>query len=128
MNIRFSLGIVILVMSSLAAACSSSYDAPTSPSPSPTPGSSLAVAIVRAASSLTNAAFSPNPDTIGVGAALTWTNNDTTTHTTVSDDGSWASGNIAPGAAFTRTFSTAGTFTYHCAIHPNMVGTITVGP
>jgi plastocyanin len=33
---------------------------------------------------------------------------------------------MAPGATFSRTFSTAGTFTYHCTIHPGMVGTVSV--
>jgi plastocyanin len=31
-----------------------------------------------------------------------------------------------PGATFTRTFPSAGTFQYHCTIHPGMVGTVTV--
>jgi plastocyanin len=29
-------------------------------------------------------------------------------------------------ASVTRTFSTAGTFTYHCTIHPQMTGTVIV--
>lgn len=53
-------------------------------------------------------------------------NNDNTTHTSAADGGAWNSGNIAPGASFSQTFQTAGSFTYHCAIHPNMVGTVTV--
>jgi hypothetical protein len=42
------------------------------------------------------------------------------------DDGSFDSGTLNPGASFSQTFSTAGTFTYHCAIHPRMTGTIVV--
>jgi plastocyanin len=44
----------------------------------------------------------------------------------VADGGQWSSGNIAPGSHFTTTFNTAGTFTYHCSLHPNMVGTVKV--
>lgn len=36
------------------------------------------------------------------------------------------SGNIANGGFYSHTFNTAGTFNYHCTIHTNMTGTITV--
>jgi len=84
------------------------------------------VSIVRQASTLTNTAYAPNPISIAAGDTITWTNNDTEAHTSVGDDGSWNSGNIAPGASFSRTFPTAGTFAYHCSIHPNMIATVTV--
>ena len=42
------------------------------------------------------------------------------------DDGSFDSGNLAPGATFSQSFSTPGTFTYHCNIHSSMTGTVTV--
>jgi plastocyanin len=57
---------------------------------------------------------------------VTWTNNDSTTHTSTSNNGAWNSGGIAPGRSFSQTFQTAGTFVYHCSIHPGMVGTVTV--
>jgi plastocyanin len=57
---------------------------------------------------------------------VTWTNNDTVAHTSTADNGQWNSGSIAPQGSFSRMFPTAGSFTYHCAIHPGMVGTVTV--
>jgi plastocyanin len=33
---------------------------------------------------------------------------------------------MAPGASFTQTFSTAGSFPYHCSFHPGMIGTVAV--
>ncbi|HKW13623.1 MAG TPA: plastocyanin/azurin family copper-binding protein [Candidatus Krumholzibacteria bacterium] len=36
------------------------------------------------------------------------------------------SGNIAPGASFSHTFATAGSFAYHCNFHSVMKGTVTV--
>jgi plastocyanin len=33
---------------------------------------------------------------------------------------------IGPGRTFSRTFQTAGSFQYHCSIHPGMVGTVSV--
>jgi len=84
------------------------------------------VSIVVGASTQTTTAYTPNPVSIAVGGTVMWTNNDSTTHTSTSDGGVWNSGAIAPGRTFSQTFSTAGTFPYHCTIHPRMVGTITV--
>jgi plastocyanin len=84
------------------------------------------VSIVSGASTLTATAYSPNPLTVSPGTQVSWVNNDGTTHTSVSDTGAWSSGNIAPGAVYTTTFNTAGTYTYHCSIHPNMIGTVKV--
>ena len=53
-------------------------------------------------------------------------NDDNTTHTSSADASQWSSGSIPPGGRFNFTFATAGRFTYHCQIHPNMVGTIVV--
>ena len=58
------------------------------------------------------------------GSTLTWVNNDSTTHTATG--GAFNTGNVNPGGNASVTFPTAGTFTYHCTIHPNMVGTINV--
>jgi len=71
-------------------------------------------------------AFSPNSIQVAAGTTVTWTNSDTTTHTVTADDGSFDSGNLDPGKTFSFTFDKAGTFTYHCAIHPNMKATIVV--
>jgi plastocyanin len=85
--------------------------------------------------------FSPNneknfvPDTLTVskGTTVTWTNDDSTEHTVTS--GSSPGGNsgaefdsspIPPGITFQHTFSTAGTFDYHCNIHPFMKGKVVV--
>jgi plastocyanin len=84
------------------------------------------VSIVRGSSTLTTTAYAPNPISIAPGGTITWTNNDTESHTSTGDDGSWNSGTINPGASFNRTFPNAGTFTYHCTIHPGMIGTVTV--
>jgi len=71
-------------------------------------------------------AFDPPTLTVPVGTTVTWTNNDSTTHTVTADDGSFDSGNVDPGGTFSFTFSTAGTINYHCKIHPNMTASITV--
>ncbi len=74
-------------------------------------------------------AFSPANKTIKVGDKVTWTNNDNTAHTVTSDDdGFTSSGNLAQGAKYEFTFTVAGSYPYHCALHPAMTGTITVTP
>jgi plastocyanin len=71
--------------------------------------------------------FSPKPIQVTVGSTVTWANNTAITHTATSDTGAWGTGNIAPGATSTAiSFPTAGTFTYHCAIHPSMTGSVVV--
>jgi plastocyanin len=69
-------------------------------------------------------AFSPSNRTVSVGTTVTWTNKDAVAHT-VTGTG-WGSGNLAQNATFTHTFDTAGSYPYHCTIHPSMTATITV--
>ncbi len=107
-------------------ACSSYNSMSPAPSPTPAPAGSTTVTIPSGASAQTTAAFGMNPLTISAGTTISWLNSDTTTHTSAADGGQWASGNIAPGGRFNFTFASAGQFTYHCQIHPNMTGTIIV--
>jgi plastocyanin len=95
------------------------------PTPTPTPAGAN-VSIVPGAQTLTTTAFNPNPVSVSTGATIIWMNDDTIAHTSTANGGSWDSGILAPGATFSQTFTSVGTFTYHCAIHPNMVGTVTV--
>ena|SRR5450631_2323207 len=76
--------------------------------------------------SIVNMSFSPASLTVTAGTTVTWTNNDGMTHTVTADDVSFDSGNITMGTKYSRLFSTAGTYTYHCTIHPTMKGTIVV--
>ncbi len=77
---------------------------------------------------INNFAFSPAAITVKAGTKVTWKNNDSTTHTVTENDSQAgpASGNLAPGSSYSFTYTTAGTFKYHCSIHPDMTGTVTV--
>jgi plastocyanin len=117
----------------LAVACgggSSSSPAAPSPTPSPAPpppsASSSSVTIPTGAATLGNRAYTPDDVNVSVGATVTWTNTDSVSHTSTSDVSGWNSGIVAPGGQFSFAFQTAGTFRYHCAIHPGMIGTVTV--
>lgn len=87
---------------------------------------------VEAASSpvtIQNFAFAPQTLTISVGTSVTWTNLDAAPHTSTSDPNSavsWNSGSLGTNGSYSFTFTQTGTFTYHCAIHPFMQGSIVV--
>ena len=108
-----------------AVACGSSSP-PTSPSPVPSADGASSVTIPMGAEGLGSRAFNPAEVSVAVGATVSWVNADSVAHTSTSDSIGWNSGAIAPGRQFSATFPTAGTFPYHCAIHPGMVGSVIV--
>ena len=82
----------------------------------------------------TNQCFIPNPVTIAMGGTVTWENVDNAAHTVTSGsptdgpDGVFDSSLImAGGASFSHTFDAAGTYPYHCMVHPWMTGSVVVG-
>jgi len=123
-------------------ACSSTSDNLTNPSGTGT------TSMPSGATAVTIQDFSYSPANVNVkmGATVLWTNSGPSTHTTVSDDGLWNSGPLNPpggssmyggagtmAGTFQFTFSQAGTFHYHCSIHPpsmypQFVGTVVVRP
>jgi len=114
---RFALALAALV----ATASCGGYSSPTTP----TTVTGTAVSIPMGASALGSAAYVPNPVTISVGGTVTWTNNDSMNHTATSDTGVFT-GSMAPGAKYSYTFPSRGTFAYHCTLHPGMVGSVVV--
>ena len=125
----------IVLMSAIA--CGSSYSSAPAPSPSPSPtpapgpvsapgSSSSAVTIPVGAATLASRAYTPDTVDVALGGTVTWTNTDSVAHTSTSDASGWDSGIVAPGGQFSVAFPTAGTFSYHCAIHPGMIGTVVV--
>ncbi|HXS14682.1 MAG TPA: cupredoxin family copper-binding protein [Candidatus Saccharimonadales bacterium] len=73
-----------------------------------------------------NFAFSPATLTVKVGDKVTWTNQDSAGHSATADDGSFDTGVLPQGQSGSITFNKAGTYTYHCSVHPMMKGTIIV--
>jgi amicyanin len=74
-----------------------------------------------------NFTFKPDILTVKVGTIVVWTNNDSVPHTVTSDSGSpLNSPTLSKGQSFSFTFTEAGSFSYHCAIHPMMKGTVVV--
>ena len=90
-------------------------------------GATMAVSITSNGSF----AFSPATITIKVGTTVTWTNTTSAPHTVTSDDGTTFDSGLntpigANGGTYSFTFTKAGTFTYHCQIHPFMKATVIV--
>lgn len=101
--------------------------APTvNPNPTPTVTPTTAPTSSGNAVSIASFAFGPASLTVNVGTTVTWTNNDSVTHTVTANAGAFDSGPLTPGQSFHFTFHTAGTYAYHCSIHPTMKATIIV--
>ena len=118
---------VLLTVGILAASCGGSTTATTAgavttagtPTTSGGGGSGAAVTIK-------GFAFDPATVTIKAGETVTWTNQDSANHTVVADNGEFTSGDLGNGATFSFKFDTAGTYAYHCSVHPSMKATVVV--
>lgn len=108
----------ILALLALVTSCGAAGNTTTTTTPSTT-GAGATVTIK-------DFAFDPASVTVKVGESVTWTNQDSATHTIAGDNGGFQSGDLANGDSFSFTFDQAGTYTYHCGIHPNMKGTVIV--
>jgi len=69
--------------------------------------------------------FTPDAAATTAGKSVSWTNADTAAHTVTFDNGPDC-GNVAQAASVSATFPSAGSYPYHCTIHPTMKGTVTV--
>ena len=80
---------------------------------------------------VTSFAFTPHDTLVQVGGMVTWTwNSGTVQHNVTYVSGPTPLPANSPNQAGTTTFSTtftaAGTYTYHCTIHPQMTGLVRV--
>jgi LPXTG-motif cell wall-anchored protein len=95
---------------------------------------------LAASVSIVDNSFGPKVITIKVGESVTWSDGGNNPHTVTSDTGAFDSSPNCPtqlssclhkGQTFSHTFSSVGTFPYHCKIHGaaggiGMSGTIVV--
>ena len=124
-------GSMLLVLA--LAACSSK---PTGGGSTPTGGATASSPAGAPAAATVE--VNPDPATIGVFAPATvsvkvgdtvkWAFKDANPHTVTADDNSFTSpaSGLANGQSFSHTFTSAGSFPYHCAIHPQMKATVIV--
>jgi plastocyanin len=72
-----------------------------------------------------NNVFNPSATTVGVGATVNWTwAQGAADHNVTFDDGQKSATQSTGG--YTRLFGTAGSYPYHCTLHPGMTGSVTV--
>ena len=98
----------------------------TSSSAAPSSSGSSSEATATNKVDIANFAFSPATIKVKVGDTVTWTNKDSVGHSATVDDGTWDTGVLPQGKSGSEKFTKAGTFTYHCSVHPNMHGTVIV--
>ena len=76
-----------------------------------------------------SASVNPQIMVASPGVTITWLNTDMGIHTIISDDGdpeSFLSYPLADNDEFQWTFTTPGTYGYHCTNNPNIKGTVIV--
>jgi plastocyanin len=120
-----SVGSTSAAPATTAPASLQSSPSPTVPVLTPTPAAPSPEATNKV--TIVDFAFKPGAVIVKAGTSVTWTNQGRP-HTVTADDGSFDSGRIAAGATFSMTFKKAGTYAYHCAIHPSMVAQVVVTP
>ena len=123
------LGGIALVL----AACSSSGSSPSAAAPSAAGPQSSAAACAEAtggggvAVSIKDFSFEPGAISAKAGDVITFTNAGAVAHNATLDAGGCATPNVQPGSSDGLRITVAGTYPFHCTIHPDMKGTITVG-
>ena len=86
------------------------------------PAGSTAAATVT----IKNFAYTPQPVQAKVGDVIAWKNDDSAPHSATMDDASCDTDTISSGASAMLVFTAAGTYTYHCKIHPGQMKDVTV--
>jgi plastocyanin len=92
------------------------------PQPRPTPAAAAPPGSVR----MVDFDFLPAQVRVSVGSTVTWVNEGVAPHTVTATGGEFDSGLMASRASFSYRFSSPGAFSYLCAIHPAMTGTVLV--
>src|SRR3954447_22200907 len=109
------------------AACSSDKDSSSDATTTTTAaGQSSASGSSGATTNTVVFAFQPQEVAVKVTQPVTWMTTDGTEHNIVDDGGAFKDGPVKTGTAFSHPYPTAGTFKFHCSIHPSMTGTVTV--
>ena len=99
------------------------------PAPTPTPTPTPNALVINIVGESGNMSFTPASASLQVGQQVRWHNADNTTHTATQDGRGFDTGFIAPGGTSAPiSVSAAGAISYHCAIHPSMVGALNVTP
>jgi plastocyanin len=121
---------VTALLTFLLTGCGGNALAPA-PTPGPAPTVTANAYILPGAASLNDFAFGDEPVVIRQGERLRWINADTVTHLVVADSPDATdfrrTDELPPGGGEQSfVMNRTGTTRIHCAIHPNMTGTLIV--
>ncbi len=125
MRMLYRPALLVAVIGMLASCGSSPSTTPSTTPSSSNPNAALASVNVPNSQGYGTSSFVPGAVTIPVGGTVAWNSSDTIEHHPTADDGSW-NDDLPAGGSASQMFATAGTYSYHCSIHPSMTGTITV--
>jgi plastocyanin len=118
-NFRGSIFIAAIGLFLIAAACGKDSSNSTAPGGDNNPPSHLVI--------INNLAFSPQSVTVTAGDTVTWRNDQNINHTVTSDTGDELDSPVlSQGQTYQHVFAQAGTYPYHCTIHPTMTGNVAV--
>lgn len=110
--------------SSTSTAQSNILSSASSTSTSTAPPAFASVGIAGSGGEGGSSFFTPTQIVVAVGGTVTWSNSDSIIHNVVFRN--VTSPDISPGASWSYTFKTAGTYHYYCIYHQWMVGTVVV--
>jgi plastocyanin len=139
MRIKLALPALVIAFAAGTLGCSSNH-LPSSPSALNSPNTTSSTAgrfralddpvmptpmqvLINIVGSFGATAFMPNPTTANMGDEIVFTNTDLVMHHIVLDDGTDL-GEVQPGQSSVPVALMTPTATYHCTIHPTMVGAI----
>jgi plastocyanin len=118
----------LFAIATLCASCGGSggYGGNSSPAPptNPSPIGNSNVTTITIGGNRADQSFSPNPAMCTTGQTVVWKNADNTTHRIVIPELGIDTGNIAPGASSAPVSLANVSKTYHCSLHPSMVGAL----
>jgi hypothetical protein len=89
-------------------------------------GGSHSLALAAPTIWLADGSAAPPRLTLRAEQSVTWTNAGGERHDLVADDGRWGSGPPGPGQGYSRALAAPGAYPYHCTIHPDLQGVVSV--
>ena len=124
-----SLSSLVLVAAMLLTGCGGGEDDGGAKAPKPA-GSSSTPLSGKAPVRIINYEFKPQKVLVKPGTEVTWTNEDTAIHDVkdTSPLNTPKSKEMAKGETFSITYASPGTYSYICAIHQYMTGSVEVVP
>ena len=124
-SIGGALFVTILLLVGVSAMSCKGKSNPAGPGPT-------ADEVIQIAANAGSNSYVPSPDTVIIGMKVAWHNSAGVPHTATADPGApaaFTTGDVGNGAdSGVITMSTAGTYDYHCRIHPTMTGRLVVLP